>query len=133
MRVRILIVACALAAHAAPVAAQPRVGPPQNRPAVSPYLNLLRPGNSAGVNYYGLVRPQLEFRNNLQNLQQQITDNRDAISAFAATAPLPTTGHTTSFLNTGGYFGGGQRAGGGAGANRGGGQPAQQRPQPARR
>jgi len=38
-------------------------------PAYSPYLNLLRQGNPA-INYYGLVRPQIDFRNQIQGLQQ---------------------------------------------------------------
>ena len=81
----------------APGIAQP------TRPAVSPYLNLLRPGNSPGVNYYGLVRPQMEFRNSIQNLQQQTASNRAGL-AVIEDASLPATGHATSFLNTGGYF-----------------------------
>src|SRR5205814_5011830 len=32
---------------------------PFQRPTVSPYLSLLRPGNAA-VNYYGAVKPQLQ-------------------------------------------------------------------------
>jgi len=37
------------------------------RPTVSPYLNLLRDGGSAGFNYQTLVRPELQFQNELQN------------------------------------------------------------------
>ena len=32
---------------------------PYGTPAISPYLNLVRPGG-AGMNYYNLVRPQVE-------------------------------------------------------------------------
>jgi hypothetical protein len=111
---RELLVLCVLALVGAAASAQPQVGPPTNRPAVSPYLNLLRPGNSAGVNYYGLVKPQQEFRNNIQNLQQQVSDNQTAITGLDNTIG-PTTGHSTMFLNTGGYFSGGPgRTGGGA-------------------
>ena len=39
--------------------AQPR--PASNVPSTSPYLNLLRPGGT-GINYYGLVRPEQDFR-----------------------------------------------------------------------
>jgi hypothetical protein len=45
---------------------------PFNRPVVSPYVNLARPGPAA-INYYGLVRPQLDFRSSMQNLQGQVT------------------------------------------------------------
>lgn len=115
MRPQELLAACMLLLVGGTAAAQPRVGP-TNRPAVSPYLNLLRPGNSPGVNYYGLVRPQMEFRNNIQNLQQQVTTNQQAIAGLndAVNTGIPVTGHSTSFLNTGGYFsGGGGRSGGG--------------------
>jgi hypothetical protein len=85
--------------------AQPQVGPVSRPPAVSPYLNLLRPGNSPGYNYYGLVKPQMEFRSGLQDLQQQVLNNQGAISDLN-NATLPATGHRTSFLNTGGYYSG---------------------------
>lgn len=132
MRVRGFLVLCVLGLSAGAATAQPRVGPTP-RPPVSPYLNLIRPGNSPGVNYYGLVRPQIEFRNNLQNLQQQVTTNRDAITGLNTTvsAAIPVTGHATTYLNTGGYFSGGAgRAG--ASAPRAGAQQ-QARPQPPRR
>jgi hypothetical protein len=78
---------------------------PYTQPAVSPYLNLTRRGSSAGVNYFGLVRPQLEFRNAYRELQQQSVNNQfgTAQSSDPQTG-LPHTGHTAVFLNTGGYF-----------------------------
>jgi hypothetical protein len=89
-----------------------------NQPAVSPYLNLLRPGNSPGFNYYGLVRPQMQFQNDIQNLQNQAMTNRAAITDINGLL-VPTTGHSTYFLNTSSYFPvrssigtGGMRAGG---------------------
>ncbi len=42
---------------------------PNTGPAVSPYLNLLRRGTSPGVNYYGIVKPQLDMQNALRGLQ----------------------------------------------------------------
>lgn len=107
MRLRELLTLCVLGLVVSTASAQPP-GPPPPPPAFSPYLNLLRPGNSPGVNYYGLVRPQMEFRNNIQNLQQQVSNNRADISGLN-NAVIPTTGHTTSFLNTGGYYSGGGR------------------------
>ena len=97
--------------------AQTGAGPAPSRPAVSPYLNLLRPGNSPGVNYYGLVRPQLELQNGLRNLQQQVQTNETAIAGLNK-AILPTTGHTSTFLNTGGYYSGGAGTNGGGSAPR---------------
>ena len=69
-------------------------------PAYSPYLNLLRPGNTA-IDRYGLVRPQIDFQNQVNSLQQQYGSlNRD-ISGVAADQqlPLPTTGHAAQFIS----------------------------------
>src|SRR5438105_2383706 len=48
---------------------------PGNRPAYSPYLNLLRRDNPLGAagNYYGLVRPEINFRNSIGQLETQQT------------------------------------------------------------
>jgi hypothetical protein len=76
------------------------------RPAYSPYLNLLR-GGDPGVNYYGLVRPEIDFRNSVQNLQQQITQGFNATNqAIDQVTGLPLTGHGVVFLNTSHYFAG---------------------------
>ena len=37
-------------------------------PTISPYLNLNRGGNSPAFNYYTLVRPEFQFRNQLQQV-----------------------------------------------------------------
>src|SRR5262249_8648545 len=71
-------------------------------PPYSPYLNLLRPGNPA-INYYGLVRPQFDFRQQIQGLQQ-LTAPATLEAQTANT--LPTTGHPVQFLNYSHYFGG---------------------------
>jgi hypothetical protein len=141
MSSRNLLALCALALAAAPGLAQPGFSPgqfgPANTPAVSPYLNLLRPSGTAGFNYYGLVRPQMEFRNGIQDLQfqQQALGGQaapiDPQSGFLTT---PGTGHAATFLYTGGYYsgiytgrpGGAGRLGGGAG--QGFGQNQLQRP-----
>jgi hypothetical protein len=87
----------------APAAAQPPAGP-VNPPAVSPYLNLFRQGSSPAINYYGLVRPQFEFRRDVQRLQQQVTaEQPPAVPAEEATA-LPPTGHTAQFNTQWRYF-----------------------------
>ena len=105
-----LWVACAvpvLVAAAGPVRAQPPVpgGPAATRPAFSPYLNLARPGTAPALNYYGLVRPELQFRQSIQNLQGAVAANQQAIGGVQAEATgVSPTGHPTQFLNYGGYF-----------------------------
>lgn len=105
--------------------AQPpmRYTPP---PAFSPYLNLNRAGASPAINYFGIVRPQIDFRNSIQGLQQDyraLATQRPTDDPF--TTDLPPTGHTPQFLNYGGYFGrplnsvpGAQAGAGAAGAAR---------------
>ncbi|MBY0230973.1 MAG: hypothetical protein K2W96_16935 [Gemmataceae bacterium] len=78
------------------------------RPAYSPYLNLARGGASPAFNYFGLVRPELAFRDNIGALQNDVTTNRQLITGLAA-AGTPgggglVTGHSTRYLNTSGYF-----------------------------
>jgi len=77
-------------------------GNPANRPAVSPYINLLRGGSSGGVNYYGLVRPEIEFRSGIQRNQQQIAASQQSYSELAA--GMSTTGHPTRYMTHWNYF-----------------------------
>ncbi len=79
-------------------------GAPQLPPAYSPYLNLLRNGNPAYVNYYGLVRPEQDWRSQVYGLQAGVATNSAAISAVDAATGLPLTGHSTTFMNTSHYF-----------------------------
>ena len=76
---------------------------PGRRPTVSPYLELTRPGGSATQNYYGLVKPQVEFRNSIQQLEQQ-----GSAPAASAGGDLPpgaiTTGHRSLFFSHSRYF-----------------------------
>jgi hypothetical protein len=64
---------------------------------------MLRRGNSPALNYFGLVRPELNFMNSLNSLQQQVGNDQQAIGDLQADN-LPTTGHSAMFLNTRGYF-----------------------------
>lgn len=87
----------------APVAAQPSFnrGPGYSTPRYSPYLNLARGGNP-GLNYYGLVRPEVDFRNAGVRIQQEITQLQTAQSSVVSgevNPNLPTTGHQASFMN----------------------------------
>jgi len=67
----------------------------------SPYLNLVRPG-SPGMNYYGLVRPEVEIRNNLQQLQRNATRLQSQFNQ--ATGNDLATGHPSAFMYFGGYY-----------------------------
>lgn len=84
-----------------PVVRPPGVLPP----TYSPYLNLLRNNNPAYINYYGLVRPEVDFRNSIYGLQQGVAANAAGISNLdASAAGLPLTGHPTTFMNRSHYF-----------------------------
>ena len=92
----------------------PGFGRPKS-PPVSPYLNLLNNRNSAAFNYYQLYRPQAEFRNAYQGLNQnvyqadrQLARQGESIEEISERvrpgATLQGTGHTTSFMNYGRYY-----------------------------
>jgi hypothetical protein len=92
---------------AQPALGQSQVGkPPANplgNPAVSPYLNLRR-GWDPGVNYYGVVRPQIETRETLQQLQQQNLYTQQAVQQAEASYLQPATGHAVMFQNYSHYY-----------------------------
>jgi hypothetical protein len=77
--------------------AQQPGSPSITRPTVSPYLNLLRNDQPTYLNYYGLVRPQVDFRGSIGQLQQQTTADQQAISNLGATPGLSSTGHAVGF------------------------------------
>jgi len=84
-----------------PVLAQ---APPPYRPPVSPYINLGRQqGLNPAINYYGIIRPQLQFSSSVQQLQQQISTNQQGITDLQASA-LPATGHSAQFMNYQRFF-----------------------------
>ena len=91
-------------------------GPAINRPTTSPYLNLLNRGNRGfggpALNYYRFVRPEQELRRYSSQLGQQVTGLQQSLTSQGllpdGSRPLSGTGHTTSFLNLGGYFPGSQ-------------------------
>lgn len=70
-------------------------------PVYSPYLNLTRSGNAA-INYYGLVRPELDFRNAIQGLQTEFSSLNQASSTDLNAAPG--TGHPVAFMNLSHYY-----------------------------
>jgi len=116
-----------------------RIDRPINTPAFSPYINMLRDNGSPGLNYFGLVRPQLEFAQqneqlgqNIQMLQGQQNQPMRAMNGGYGYSQLGVTGHPVVFNSFnqgqfgGGYTGmaGGGMAGGGmaGGGMAGGGQ-----------
>src|SRR5262245_6943216 len=77
---------------------------PYRRPTVSPYINLVRPGTDPAVQYYGIVRPEVTFRNSIQQLQLQqgvLTTQQQDLTTAAGLAP---TGHPTGFQTQAKYF-----------------------------
>jgi hypothetical protein len=83
----------------------PRPYPYTSGPAVSPYLNLLRPGNGPAINYYGLVRPQFDTLAGFQAVQQRFGQLQTSVQAAGGPADgALITGHGAAFMNLGGYF-----------------------------
>lgn len=81
-------------------------------PTLSPYLNLLRIGNPA-VNYYGLVRPELEFRANDARIFGDLNSIQHRLSAPATpvrekksdeSPRFSSTGHPVTFMNKAPYY-----------------------------
>jgi hypothetical protein len=103
-------------------------GPGSSSQPYSPYLNLLRanPLGAAG-NYYGLVRPELSFRESIGQLGAQQAFTSAQQTALQNTLALPPTGHATGFFTHTRYFltaGAGGFGGYGGGGGGGGGVPA---------
>ncbi len=78
------------------------------QPGLSPYLNLLRGGNTAANYYLGTI-PEFERRQNSEVFRNALTEldikvSQEAVELGLA-EPIGTTGHVTAFGNTGGYFG----------------------------
>ncbi|MBX9628704.1 MAG: hypothetical protein K2X82_33225, partial [Gemmataceae bacterium] len=122
--------AAALLAAAGVARAQPPVpggvggyGGVATPPAFSPYLNIVGGFGSPAFNYFGIVRPQVAGRQAVLGLEGAVANNRQAIANMEAGLAggefnMSPTGHSTMFLNTGGYFmsrGGAGRAGPGVG------------------
>jgi hypothetical protein len=111
----VIVVFAWLGLFSVPAAAQntypymaPNYGPGYQTP-LSPYLNLLLPGDP-GVNYYGLVQPLFQARQSsnvtaqtIQSLMNQLPQP-PGIFAEDFNAPMSATGHPTAINNTGSYF-----------------------------
>jgi hypothetical protein len=104
------------------------------RPALSPYLNLIRGGDPA-ANYFLGTLPEFDRRANAVRFGSAIQDLEERVGgdlALGGEAPLAlttATGHPVAFGNTGSYFGGGPaaRPGVGTAGTAGGGLPGARR------
>jgi hypothetical protein len=126
MKLRTLSLALTLAL-AQDIYAQPQIGsysPPvvNPRPVVSPYLNLNRGGSPPAINYYGIVRPQIENHQAIQGLQQQVqttqTQLQNQTGAMANEEMAPTGRAVGGYLNYTHYFPLFSRGAGGSGGAR---------------
>jgi hypothetical protein len=95
------LVAFPVLALLAPVASG--VAHAQYQPRVSPYINLGNRSAPPGIIYYGIIRPEVQLGNSLQQLQAQVQAQQAAGVPQAALGPL-TTGHAVGFLNHSSYF-----------------------------
>jgi hypothetical protein len=123
------LVLYAAAAHAQPVPP----GGGASSPPLSPYLGLLSGTGNPGLNYLGIVQPQMQLAQRFNQLNQQYNQASNTLSNLEA-GSAPTfryTGNVAVFNNTGPYFSrhpitGGNNAlrrgfGGGGGFSAGGG------------
>jgi hypothetical protein len=105
-----LLAAILLLFAVGPVRAQLPYNRPQTspfgQPAVSPYLNLLRQGTNPAINYYGIVRPQIDTQSSIMQLQQQMAVSAATGGTQDTTGGVLFTGHPTQFMNLSHYFGG---------------------------
>ncbi len=74
---------------------RPGMAPVRTSP-VSPYLNLLRTGNSPAFNYTTLVRPQLQFQQSVSGLQTQLNTVQQTV-----TSQFPPTQQRSELTPTG--------------------------------
>jgi len=91
-----------------------------NRPALSPYYNLTRREGGTGVNYYTMVRPQIEAAERSRLQQRQIQQLQGQVSRPGNQAGAGgTTGHPSYFMNLSHFYPGlGAGAGPGGSAGR---------------
>jgi hypothetical protein len=98
-----LLLACAATPAWAQVPRYPAMSnQPYSQPVVSPYLNLARGGNPA-INYFGLVRPQIQAQENYLQLRQDLAQaaqvNQMEGAAIAGAITTLTTGNQVTFGN----------------------------------
>jgi hypothetical protein len=77
---------------------------PYARPAVSPYTNLYRVGQPPLLNYQNLVRPDVDFRSSIQQLQVQNQATQQSLTDLQAPSAPLVTGHQAGFQTQNTYF-----------------------------
>lgn len=112
LAVFLLLASCAGLAAPATVSAQGyglqrydpaarQVPSPASRPTFSPYLNLLR-NNRVGLNYYGIVRPEIDFRASEDRLQSGLNRLDDRVTRqqnySLNQAQLGRSGHASQYM-----------------------------------
>jgi hypothetical protein len=76
-----------------------------DRPALSPYYNLMRREGGTSVNYYSLVRPQIDAAERARSQQKQIQQLQQQVSRPASQAGTGvTTGHPSYFMNLSHFY-----------------------------
>ncbi len=103
------LVVCGTCATASAQFGGNRIQYPLGKPTVSPYLNLIgsNSGARAGINYFGLVRPQQQFYQQSEDLRQGLYTNPGQRSRQTQQQQrgiqtprfyrLGVTGHSTAF------------------------------------
>ncbi len=108
--IRVLLIAVVWQIGSATTRAQIGFGNPNDRPTVSPYLNLFRRNNNSTVlNYYGLVRPQnraiqqaQQLNLGVSSLQRQLRQpDQLGRRQNPQYSQLGITGHPTAFMTIG--------------------------------
>ncbi|HWG42139.1 MAG TPA: hypothetical protein VN688_05085 [Gemmataceae bacterium] len=72
------------------------------QPPISPYINILRGGAPAAINFFNIVQPQLAFDNAINQLQMQQNSMGQAMAAGSTLGT--TTGHPVMFGNYSHYY-----------------------------
>ena len=107
MKIRIaVVVALASITSGAALAQTPFSNTAVNRPTVSPYLNLLNQNSAGTSNYYTLVRPQIQAREEILRQQAQINQIQRQVQRgqpggvpVRGSQEIRGTGHETAFMN----------------------------------
>jgi hypothetical protein len=123
LRTLSMILVMAISSHAFGQLGGGRIDRPIDTPTFSPYLNMLRSSGGPTLNYFGLVRPQVDFAQQnqqmgqqLQMLQMQQTQGMGMPIRGYGYSQLGVTGHPVIFNS----FGNGQFSGGYTSMNGGG-------------
>jgi hypothetical protein len=92
-----------------------RAAAAQRTPSFSPYLNLLRNDFNPALNYYTLVRPQVNQDQTNRVRQAELDELQDEVTPQTvrrgAPQPVRSTGHASRYMDYQRFFNAGTRAG----------------------